>query len=935
LKLNFYIVFLIIICFAYPARTQINNTFSAKDTLLKDKTFLPDSLEKNRPGHDIIIEKPDSIPVKNQETVISEDALEDEVTYGSRDTSWTDVKNSKIHLFGDAFVEYTTIKVKAPYIIFDFKTNSLEARESIPDSLSDLAKRTLQQKEEKPTFTDGGNTFTYNTLRYNFKSKKAFVEKAVTKESDFYLHGRQTKFISARDDSLNVEDIIYNKNAYITTCDADHPHFGIRASKLKFIPNKVAVMSFAQLEISDIPTPLVLPFGFFPLFKGKTSGLILPKSYDYQENLGLGFREIGYYFPISQYMDAKVTGDIYTRGSHSIRVNTRYKKRYGYSGSVDLGYTNNIFEDDRTGNKLSSKSFLISLRHDQDSKAHPYRRLGGSINIQSNRFDQRTFVNPAAAITNTYTSNFAFSHSLPGTPFSFNANFSHTQNTNTRKMTITLPQMTLRMNTINPFKSKSATKEHWYDRIALSYSADFRNTTNTTDTTLFTQQTLQNIRAGMFQNANVSANFRILKYFNVVPNATYDEYWLANKFDMTFNPSLTTGMDTVRSPEGDILGIVERVTRYGQTDTIRDLGFYAYRGFRTGVDLNTKVFSTLQFKKGFLRGLRHQVTPSVSFVYTPNTIRLYQKSVDTDTRPDFNRPRNYTIFQESPFGQLRGTDAQMAVNYSLLNNFEAKIATRDTIRKVKLLNNISVSGFYNFVADSLNWSDVRISGNTNFFGGITNVNLSLNLSPYVFVNQVKTNNTLYSVNKNIFEVLAYRDFNVGVNTSFNIRQIRDLFVGKENKPGQATQKPANTAKSQNAKKETSSGKKPADEGTELALADWFKNLYFRHNIQLRIQNLNSRDTTIITTHTVDVSGTIPLTKSWSVSIGSIGYDLNFKRLTYPYLRFERDLHCWAMNFTWAPDAGTYGFFIGVKSSSLDFLKYNYGRQNLGGVLGPR
>lgn len=926
MKLNFYIVFFILICCRPFLWSQDLPMEKLTDSLGLEEINHP--ANKISTGADTIPNPVDSLFAPSSPYELSKDALEDEIVYGARDTSWTDVENNRIHLFGLATVEYTNIKVTARYILFDFKSNTLEAHDQIPDSLASFAKVVDMSREEKPTFTDGENQFTYKKLRYNFSSKKAFVDQALTTESDFYLHGRQTKFISSTPDSLGEsENIIYNKNAYITTCDAEHPHFGIRTNKLKFIPNKVAVMSFAQVEISDVPTPLVLPFGFFPLFKGKSSGLILPKSYDYQENLGLGFRDIGYYFPISQYMDARVTGDIYSRGTHSIRINTRYKKRYAFSGSVDLGYTNNIFENDADGTKQSSKSFSISIRHDQDGKAHPYRRIGGSINIQSNRFSQRTFVNPAAAITNTYTSNFSFSHTMPGTPFSFNASFNHTQNTNTRNMSITFPQMTLRMNTINPFKSKSATREHWYDRIAVSYNADFRNTTNTTDTTLFTRQTLQNIRAGLYQTSTVSANFRLLKYFSVVPNATYDEYWLLNQYELQFDPTSVVTFDTIRSPEGEILGINERILRYGTLDTLRNQGFYTYRGFRTGVELNTKVFSTLQINKGFLRGIRHQVTPSISFVYTPMTSDRYQKMVDTDSRADVNRPRTYSVYQESPFGQLRGTDAQMAVNYSLLNNIEAKIATKDTVRKVKLLNNIGISGFYNAVADSLKWSDVRISGNTNFFGGITNVNLSLNLSPYVFVDGRKTNTFRFEQSKNILDVLAYRDFNVGVNTSFTIQKIQELFKKK---------KPQTESKNNDKNKKSSddSAQKPAED-TDPVLADWFKNLYFRHNIQMRVQNLDTRDTTIITTHTVDVSGTIPLTKNWSVNIGSIGYDFNFKRLTYPYLTFNRDLHCWTMNFTWAPDAGTYGFFIGVKSGSLDFLKYNYGRQSLGGVLGGR
>ncbi|MBK8370735.1 MAG: hypothetical protein IPL20_05045 [Saprospiraceae bacterium] len=769
MKLNFYIVIFIIICIGLNAGAQKNNALFKKDTVasLKDTVISSRIVPSGFLSNDSI--PSDSFPVTTSNFELSEEALEDEVTYGSRDTSWNDIENNKIHLFGKAYVEYTTIKVNARYIIFDFVNNVLEAHETIPDSFRVFAERVDTSTEDKPTFIDGESTFTYKKLRYNFKSKKAFVQQAVTKESDFFLHGRETKFVSAGTDSLQQEDIIYNKNAYITTCSADHPHFGIKAAKLKFIPNKVAVMSVAQLEISDIPTPLFLPFGFFPLFKGKSSGLILPKSYDYQENLGLGFREIGYYFPINQYIDAKITGDIYSRGSHSIRTNLRYKKKYGFSGNVDLGYTNNVFEDENTAVKRSSKSFNINIRHDQDSKAHPYRRLGGSINIQSNRFDQRTFVNPAAATVNTYNSNFSFSHSMPGTPFSFNAAFSHSQNTNTRKMTITFPQMTLRMNTINPFKSKTATKEKWYDKIAVSYAADFRNTTNTTDTTLFTKESVNNLRSGMWQTSNVSANLRVLKYFNVVPNATYDEYWLLNKIEQQFNPTEIFVFDTLRNESGEILGITKRITQYGKIDTVQERGLYGYRNFRTGIDINTKVFSTLQFRKGFLRGLRHQVTPSLSFVYSPNTTDKYVRKVDTDSRPEINRAREYGIYQESPFGQLRGSNAQMAINYSLLNIFEAKIATKDTIKKVKLLNNISVSGFYNAVADSLKWSDVRISGNTNFFHGLTNVNLSLNLSPYVYVNNVKINTSRYSISKNVFDVLAYRDCNLGVNTGFSIQ----------------------------------------------------------------------------------------------------------------------------------------------------------------------
>ena len=212
---------------------------------------------------------------------------------------------------------------------------------------------------------------------------------------------------------MKADDEIYNKNAIITTCTHNPPHYGIRADKLKFVHNKLAVLSVAQVEIARVPTPIFLPFGFFPLAKGKSSGLIFPSSYEYNEQLGLGFREIGYYWPVNDYMDLRVTGDIYTRGSHGIRVNTNYKKRYGYTGSVQLGYSNNVRDNEKEGGKLSQKSFSIGIRHNQDNKAHPYRHLGGSINIQTNRYEQRVYENPQAALQSQYSSNFSYSHDMP------------------------------------------------------------------------------------------------------------------------------------------------------------------------------------------------------------------------------------------------------------------------------------------------------------------------------------------------------------------------------------------------------------------------------------------------------------------------------------------------------------------------------------------
>ncbi|MBK9735636.1 MAG: LPS-assembly protein LptD [Saprospiraceae bacterium] len=676
LKIKIYIVFLFIICFVTITKGQ---TKPSIDTLKVNKTtdidIVQDSLGiktdssslakyyANKSFYDSLNAINDTIKTTVPRYILSKDSLESEVIYNAIDSSWTDLINNRIHLYGGATVEFEKIKLTAAYMVIDFKNNIIEGFEKIDSSY----KVTV-----KPTFTDGENEFTYKEIKYNFKSKKGLVKEAITKQGEFNLVGTKTKYISGKTDSLGVksDDEIYNKNAIITTCTHNPPHFGIRANKLKFVPNKLAVLSVAQVELARIPTPLFLPFGFFPLASGKTSGLILPSSYEYNDQLGLGFREIGYYYPINDYVDLRVTGDIYTRGSYGIRVNTSYKKKYGYNGRVSIGFSNNIRDNDKEGTKLSQKSFNINITHVQDSKAHPYRRLGGSVNIQSNRYDQRVYNTSQAALQNTYSSNFSFAHDMPGTPFQFNAEFRHSQNTQTRKMDITLPNMTLRMNTINPFKQKNSTKERWTDNIALGFNSEFRNFVQTTDTTLFTQQTLNNLQTGMANKATLSTNFRVLKYFNISPSVNYEEYWFIKKYKLTFNKDSVI----LDAQKVDTLGYKKPVESF-------ESSFTAFRNLTTGISLNTQIFGTKKFSKGFIRGIRHVMKPSISFFYKPENKERYLAEVDTDGRNRFNKKQVYNILQNGPFGSLQGSEEQMAISYGITNILEAKYWSKKTRQK--------------------------------------------------------------------------------------------------------------------------------------------------------------------------------------------------------------------------------------------------------------
>lgn len=899
MKIRYYIVFLFLICIKNSSISQLNPITEPKTVVLKDSLVIPvkdfidtiDTLPKKDSMQMHIIQ--DTADVLGLDYKLSKDAIDDDINYGARDSSWTTLDDKKIILYGKAWIAFQDIKVQADSIIIDFTNQLVHAYRT----------KIRSREQELPSFSEGANLFNYEEMTFNYDTKKGFVKDAKTIQGDFFLLGSKTKFISGQTDSLGIkmDDIAFNEDAIITTCNHSPPHFGIRTNKLKLIPNKLAVLSLAQVEIAGVPTPLILPFGFFPLIKGRSSGLIMPSSYEYNDQLGLGIREIGFYFPISNYMDLKVNGDIYTRGTHGVRLNTNYKKRYGYTGNIILGYANNIAENPLDGRKSSQKSFIINIRHDQDPKAHPYRKIGGSINIQSNRYDQRVYENPNAVLTNQYKSSFSFAHQMPGTPFHFNAEFNHSQNTMTRQMEITFPNMSLRMNTLYPLKPKNATKEKWTHRIALTYSSEFRNFVRTTDTTLFTAQTLKDMQTGLQNKIGLSNNFRILKYFNLSPTINYEETWLTKKYQLSFNP------DSVRIDDfsGDTLGFKAPVPSF-----VSD--FSAFRQFRAAISVNTQIFGTIRGGSGFFRGIRHVIKPNVSFGYMPENRSQYEAIVNTDTRDEFNRPITYSSLSNGPFGTINGTQQQMALSYGITNIIEAKyFSKKDGVeKKVRIFDNININGNYNFAADSFRWSPINISGNTRILKGITNFNFRALFSPYQFdENNSITQQTVWENGKILPE---FRNFGGQFTTGISFGQIREILVGKpetENKPN-------------------ASGKSPTNKNQdESPLSAWFENFNVSHSLNFELQKVGTRDTFLITSHSIHVSGTIPLTKNWSMNIGNIAYDLKSKSLVYPYFSFARDLHCWQMNFTWAPSNGVYNFFIGVKSGALNFLKYDYLQRN--------
>ncbi|PHI21177.1 hypothetical protein CEQ90_03925 [Lewinellaceae bacterium SD302] len=853
---------------------------------------------------------------------LSKDSLDAPVEYSARDSQHIDFINEEIHLFGDAKVTYQQVQLSADHIILNWGSNIVVA-EPLRDSLG--------QRTGLPSFSDGGQEFTAKKLKYNFRTSKGIITDAVTSQDDIIIRGGTTKFLSGaiQVDDTTRADVIYTAGGIFTTCTDEHPHFGFRTTKAKIVPNQVAVIGPTNLEIMGVPTPLWLPFGFFPLKSGRSTGLIFPNDYEYSPVWGYGLRDFGWFFPLGEHVNLSVLGTYYLKGTWGVGATGSYRKRYGYSGNFTLRFDNQRAEAN-DGFVDFQNSMQIRWSHRQDPAAHPTANFGGSINFQTNQAQSRVYNSAAAVRQNTTNSNVNFTKSWDGQPFNLTASLSHSQSNRTREITVNFPQVRFQTQTIYPFRRKAENrvgKERWYEQVNFRYTNELKGTFVGSDTTFFTQETLDDARYGFRQNASTGLNFKVLKYFNLSPSVSYEETYYTRRSDFVFDG--TTGVET-DSTFDEFGNLMIDTTDFGTIRESLQTGLYGIREFSAGISLNTQFFGTIKFRKGKLRGLRHIVKPRITFGYQPDYLNndRYNIILADTLLPELNR--TYDRFDDGIFGGAPSGERQVGISYSIDNLFEAKIWNKrdSTTENVKLFQNIGISGSYNFQADSLKWSMIRISGGTKFFKDLTSVSLQAELDPYEriydgsSVTGRRVDITTLSSSQTPFKLTQ---FNGTISTNITVAKIRQLFQGEEEE--------VITDVREERRRQREEENTLFEETDLLSL---FENFSIRHNFNFRTRRLvdqsgtGARDTLRFETqaHSVELRGRIQMTENWRVDIGSIGYDFVAKDITYPYLSLARDLHCWEMRFSWAPTRGTYNFSIGVKPGTFDFLNVPYRRNRL-------
>jgi len=860
----------------------------------------------------------DSLPVIRQAVRFSSDSLAAPIDAACRDSMVLDNSTKKLYLYGEAEVKYEKVVLKAGRIILDWDQNLVTAKGD-------------GTREGKPSFKEGEQELSAEELRYNFKTQKGKVFQSTSTQNDVVIHSAEAKFIRNRLSDTTTQDVLFSINSLFTTCTADHAHFGIRSTKQKVIPEKLIIVGPSRLEIMDIPTPIWLPFGFFPINpKNKAStGLLFPRDYEYSPQWGYGLRDIGWFFPISDYYNLALRGNIYFRGTWGISATSDYRKRYKYGGSLNLAFDSRRTEDLQTGRFAPQNSLQIRWSHRQETGSHPTNSFGGSMNIQTNGFQNRVFNDAASVLQTQLNSNMAFDKNYTDRPYNWSVSFNHSQNLLNKEITINFPDFRFQTQSINPFKRKVASgAERWYEAIVMRYRNEVRNSFTATDTSLFRASTLQNARFGVNQAIEANTSFKLLRFFNLNPSANYREVWQLQQIRKDFDPTPIIRRDTLFNETKTAYQVVADTTQFGRLNTDTLPGFSRYRTFDMGFGLNTRIFSTLQFKNGFLRGLRHEIRPTVSFNYSPDYIRPYYDTILTDTRyPD--RYQVYTPYEGSIYGAPPSSGKQMAIGYSLNNILLAKIAPKkdSTLKTVNLIDNLVVTGSYNFAADSLRWSPVFISTTARFFKGATTASFSMTYDPYVKNQQnIRLNRFWW---QETGRPLRLEQANLRFATNLTVGKIRALLQGKPEKVVTDVRSTRPIQQNPSLDGELASRPRSAEiqKTEEEDFLSLFENFSISHNIDFAWRERDGAVRFLVETNSLNCRGDLRITPNWSVTVGNFGYDFVQKGLSYPSFGFVRDLHCWEMSFNWQPQRSTYSFMLRVKPGTLDFIKIPYQRNN--------
>ena len=838
----------------------------------------------------------DTTANNEMDSTIQKSEIETTINYSAKDSIFYDLKSQKIKLYGNSKIDYGEINLEAYEILVNWNDKTLDAN-YLTDSTG--------KKVGKPIFSEGNQSYETDKITYNFDSRKAKIKGIVTQLDDAYMQGEDVK--------KNEEDELFISHAMYTTCNLEEPHFHISSGKIKVIPGKKVVSGPFHLKFGDVPTPLGFIFGMFPQPKKKVSGLIMP-NYGEEKRRGFYLRDGGYYFAVNDHIDLRLTGDVYSKGSYGMTLGSSYKKRYSYSGNLRFNYNKSKLGDFE--NPSTSNDFSFSWSHTPDAKGKS-SRFSSSVNFQTNSYNQNknlVYSDFNESINAQFNSNISYTKTFKGSPFNLSANLRHSQNVQTKKVNLTLPDVSYNMSRIYPFKNLGKLGKTALGKISISHRFNgkieltngsvgnslsglniLNSSNNFSEQIDFNMDNLNSIidrsKIGGKHTIPISTSFNLLKYFTVSPSVNYNEIWYFKKLSYNYN-ELENGIEI------DTTNSFQRAWSYS-----------------SAFALSTRIYGTVFFKKGKIKAIRHVISPEISMSFSPDFTKPkfgYYENVQINSEGDTKLLSKYENFL---FGSPRiGSSASM--NFYIGNNLEMKVVDKnDTIsgtRKIKIFDNLSFSSSYNFLADSFRLAPVRFSTRTSFFKRLINLSVSGNIDPYSFkLDSISENSSgIKNVYQRRVDELAYKN-NQGIgslayiNMSLGFRFSAKDFRSEDEE-----------------EKDSSFGTREEIDYINSNIAEYIDfNVPWSINASYNLnrRKLGFRDPTI--TQTLTFSGDVSISEKTKISFRS-GYDFKFKMLTQTSINATRDLHCWRINFSWVPFGRfqSYNLSINAVSALLQDLK---------------
>lgn len=835
------------------------------------------------------ISKIDTLNNVELDTLRKEPLLLDKVKRHANGYIKINQKEKKIYMYDGAELYYQDVELKSGIIVLDYKKNEVSAGRII-DSLGNLS--------QAPFFKQGSDEVYPDSLRFNFKTKKAIIWNSRSDQEGMNVKASATK--------KQNDSVYYLKNAKITTAlDVDNPEYYIRVRTAKFVPQKKMIAGLSNLYIADVPTPIFLPFAYFPMSKKRETGFIFPTI---GENFNRGYfiQNGGYYFVINDNLDLAMLGDYYTNGSYGFRIENNYNKRYKFRGNFSFRYENLI--NGERGLPGYNKSTIFNLRwsHSKDSKSNPNSRFSSSVNLGTSSYFRESLnqINTTNFLNNTLSSSISYSRTFPKYP-SVNLSLSatHSQNTRTKSVNMTLPSLTASMERIYPFVKRNAVKKGIFQNINFQYSMRGDNRINSDDETISQKGLFYGAKSGIQHNIPISTNFKIAKHFNFSLGGNYSEVWTNQ---------------TIRKFDYDLLS--ESIPAQ---DTIN--GFDRFSKYNYSASVGTTLYGVFNFnKQNRLQSIRHVLNANVSYSNQPG----FEKYYDEYIIDAFGNTRTYSRFDGGLYG-TPGNRKSSSVGITLRNTVEAKVKDDEKnddedFKKIKILNNLNFTTNYNIVADSLNWSPVRMSAVVPLFDNKLSLNIGATFDPYALNEEKNRKINKFSINNNgpLFRMTS-ANMNWGYNFSSKNNKNKERNQ-QSNIPGMNIKKGLDEDRNSLIKPpELEDKKEEKSTKSDLYITEIPWTLNLRHSLTY-LNNFQQRE---ISNNSIMASASVGLTPKWNINISS-GYDFKNKGITYTNLGINRDLDSWEMNISWTPFGyrESWYFFIGVKSGLLRDLKYDKRRE---------